>query len=117
MVVEPNDLLCQQTAEKLNVVDYAITVTTIKRLFEEGPWHEIIIINEFDIIFSQSPYVVQAGIVKGIWQFRERKVFAFSATSSVPHERLVNNVIGMPKVLKFKSEYELVHGSSPIADP
>jgi hypothetical protein len=59
VVVEPNDLLCQQTAEKLNVVDYAITVTTIKRrLFEEGPWHEIIIINEFDIIFSQSPYVV-----------------------------------------------------------
>jgi hypothetical protein len=84
VVVEPNDLLCQQTAEKLNVVDYAITVTTIKRLFEEGPWHEIIIINEFDVIFSQSPYVVQAGIVKGIWQFRGRKVFAFSATSSVP---------------------------------
>jgi hypothetical protein len=44
-------------------------------------------------------------------------VIAFSATSSVPYERLINNCICTPTVLKFKSEYEMVHGTSPITDP
>ena len=52
-----------------------------------------------------------------MWQFRGRKVKAFSATSSVPYERLVNYCICQPTVLKFKSEYELVNGTSPVADP
>ena len=29
---------------------------------------------------------------------------------------MINNCIVRPTVLKFKSEYELVHGSSPISD-
>jgi hypothetical protein len=43
-------------------------------------------------------------------------VFAFTATSSVPYERLVNNCIARPTVLKFKSEYEMVKGVSPVTD-
>jgi hypothetical protein len=35
----------------------------------------------------------------------------------VPYERLVNNCVAKPTVLKFKSEYELIHGVSPVADP
>ena len=33
------------------------------------------------------------------------------------YERFVNNCIGRPTILKFKSEYELIHGISPIQDP
>ena len=44
-------------------------------------------------------------------------MIAFSATSSMSYERLINNCICNPTVLKFKSEYEMVHGTSPITDP
>ena len=43
-------------------------------------------------------------------------MFAFTATSSVPYERLVNNCIAKPTVLKFKSKYEMVKGVSPVTD-
>lgn len=44
-------------------------------------------------------------------------MFAFSATSSLPHERFINNCIVPPSVLKFKSEYELLNGVSPVSEP
>ena len=44
-------------------------------------------------------------------------MIAFSATSSVSYERLINNCICTPTILKFKSEYEMVHGTSPVTDP
>lgn len=31
-------------------------------------------------------------------------------------ERLINNCICKPRILKFVSEYELIHGSSPIQE-
>jgi hypothetical protein len=43
-------------------------------------------------------------------------VYAFSATSSASYERFINNCISRPTLLKFKSEYEQVHGTSPIVD-
>jgi len=52
-----------------------------------------------------------------LWQFRGHKVIAFTATSSVSYERLVHHCICPPTVLKFKSEFELVHGTPPVADP
>lgn len=53
-------------------------------------------------------------MITGIWQFKGKKVIAFSATSSIPIERFVNNCIARPFILKFPSEYELIHGISPI---
>ena len=117
LVVEPNELLRAQTAEKLVVIDYGITVTSIDRLYVDGPWHEVIIINEYDHIVNQSPYFVQPQVINGLWQFRGHKVIAFTATSSVSYERLVHHCICPPTVLKFKSEFELVHGTAPVADP
>jgi hypothetical protein len=99
------------------VVDFGITITSIERLYQEGPWHEVVILNEYDHIIHQSPYYVQQQVVRGLWQLRDRKVSAFSATSSIPYERLVNNCITSATSLKFKSEYELVHGTSPVTDP
>ena len=44
-MVEPNEMLMRQTAEKLALVDYGITVTSIQRLYMEGPWHEVVILD------------------------------------------------------------------------
>lgn len=117
VIVEPNELLREQTAEKLLQVDASITVTSIERLYTEGPWSEIIILDEYDLIVSKSSYFVQQVNILGLWQLRGKRVFAFSATSSASYERFVSNVIMQPKVLKFKSEYEYVHGTSPVVDP
>ena len=43
-------------------------------------------------------------------------MIAFSATSNTSYERFVNNCITKPTILKFKSEYEMVNGASPISD-
>ena len=44
-------------------------------------------------------------------------MIAFTATSSPSIERLISNTITPPVLLKFKSEYELVHAVSPVSDP
>lgn len=115
-IVEPNETLRVQTAEKLGVVHYHVTITTVERLYQEGPWGDVIILDEYDSVVDQWPYYVSAGGMSGIWQFRGRKVVAFSATSSAAFERLIANTIGAPKVLRFKSEYELVKGVSAIQE-
>jgi light-regulated signal transduction histidine kinase (bacteriophytochrome) len=56
-------------------------------------------------------------LIKSLLSLKDRKVIAFSATTSPSHERFINNIIGHPIVLKFKSEYELVKGVSPVSDP
>jgi len=43
-------------------------------------------------------------------------VFAFSATTSISHERLLGSLLEPPTSVKLKSEYEMVHGISPIGD-
>ena len=58
VVVEPNEMLMRQTAEKLALVDYSITVTSIQRLYMEGPWHEVVILNEYDNILIGTPFFV-----------------------------------------------------------
>ena len=115
-VVEPNEHLRVQTTEKLAVVDYGIAVTSIDMLYREGPWGQVMILNEYDMIATDRPYSVQQQGIQGLWQLKGKQVFAFSATSSASYERLLTNCVARPTVLKFKSEYELVHGSSPIAD-
>ena len=117
VVVEPNDLLSAQTVQKLSAVDFGISITSIDRLYVEGPLNEVVILNEYDLIISQSPFVVRQNVIKSLSLLRGRKVIAFSATSTVPHERLINNCICRPSVLRFKSEYELVHNISPVSDP
>lgn len=52
-----------------------------------------------------------------MWLLKEKQVIAFTATSSVPYERFIHNTICHPQVLKFKSEYEMVNGISPVSDP
>ena len=92
-VVEPSDILQQQTALKLSNVDFRIDVTTIKRLYEDGGRADVIILNEYDQIINESSYLPRQTGLKGLWELKGRKVFAFSATSSLSHERLLSNCI------------------------
>ena len=91
-------------------------MTTIDRLYSEGPWGDVTILNEYDSIVSDVPYCLHAGGLSGLWKFKGKKVYAFSATSSPAFERLLNNCIGAPRILRFKSEYEMVHGTSPVQE-
>jgi hypothetical protein len=79
-VVEPNEHLRVQTTEKLAVVDYGIAVTSIDMLYREGPWGQVMILNEYDMIASDKPYSVQQQGIQGLWQLKGKQVFAFSAT-------------------------------------
>ena len=73
------------------------------------------IIDEYDIIMSHYPYDMYNSTMNGVWSLKNRKVIAlFSATSNNPVERFVNNCISQPTVLKFKSEYEVMNGMTPI---
>ena len=109
-LIEPSDMLRIQTAEKLGYFDYSISITSIESYYCDGPWRDVIIINEYDTIFNEKPYICSSFGLHGLWQFKGKKVYAFSATSSAPYERFFNNCIGPPKVLRFKSEYQMVHG-------
>ena len=56
-VVEPNELLRVQTAEKVGFVHFGISVTTIDALYQEGrPWGEVLILNNYDTIIYDVPY-------------------------------------------------------------
>lgn len=78
---------------------------------------DVIIMDEYDAMIEQHPYSVRFNCIRGLWELRGKTVFAFSATSSPAHEKFLNSCINRPTILRFKSEYEMVKGSSPIADP
>lgn len=71
-MVEPNDNLRVQTAEKLGPVHYNVNVTTIEKLYQEGPWGDIIILDEYDLIIDSNPYFLHGKTMSGLWQFRDR---------------------------------------------
>ena len=102
---------------KLSAVDFRIDVTTIKRMYEDASRADIYILNEYDQIINDSAYLPRQTGLKGLWELKGRKVFAFSATSSMAHERLLSNCVEQPQVVSFMSEYEQVKGASPIVDP
>jgi hypothetical protein len=117
VLVEPTNDLMMQSLLKLEQLDYKLKITTMKNLFEDPIVADVIILNEYDLIVSECPYEVRPKSIRGLWEFKGRRVFAFSATSSKSHERLLNDCISEPKIMKFKSEYEMVRGASPIVDP
>jgi hypothetical protein len=117
LIVEPNEQLNEQTACKVVTVDDAISIISINRLYQEGAKYDVVILNEYDQIVNDHSFGIYNNVIKGLWIFREVKVFAFSATSSASYERFIGNCIVKPKVLTFKSEYEQVHGKSPIVEP
>lgn len=115
-VIEPNELLTKQTMQKIGLINYNITVISINEFLQYGSNSDVIIIDEYDSIMADSPYTVFNGTLNGVWSLASKKAIAFSATSQPEIERLVSNCIIKPKLLRFKSEYEMVHGTSPIQD-
>jgi hypothetical protein len=117
VLVEPTNNLMMQSLLKLEQLDYKLKITTMRNLFEDPIVADVIILNEYDLIVSECSYEVRPKCIRGLWELKGRRVFAFSATSSKSHERLLNDCISEPKIMKFKNEYEMVRGTSPIVDP
>ena len=78
---------------------------------------EVVILDEYDAIIQEHPYRVAHNSIRGLWELRDKIVFAFSATTSTSYERLLSTCINNPVVLRFQSEYEMVKGTSPVVDP
>lgn len=87
---------------------------TIEEYYQYGTYDEVIILDEYDVLMQESPYSMKDNGFVGIWNLRDKKVIAFSATSSLIVEKFVSNCITKARVLKFKSQYEHVNGVSPI---
>lgn len=113
-IIEPSELLKVQTAEKLGVVDYGINIMTVNEFYSYGTKDEVVILDEYDVVVNDAPFIAEDNGLHGLWKLKEKRVVAFTATSSVCHERFVNNCINKPLVLHFKSEYELKSGVTPI---
>ena len=95
-VVEPTEELRLQTIEKLGVIDYSIFVLSLDSYYMTGGACEIVIINEYDLLVASKPFSVAGDVINGLWQLRGKRVFAFSATSCTPIERMVGNCISIP---------------------
>lgn len=93
-----------------------IAVTSIEEFYDEGPRRDVIIIDEYDSIVQDWSYVLGQQSINGLWTLKGKKVIAFSATSTPSIERIIQNIVIKPTVIKFKSEYEMVNGASPIQD-
>jgi hypothetical protein len=115
-IIEPNETLKIQTGEMLGLVDFGITIVTMDWFYQHGSRDDIIIINEYDMILDNQYYTINNNAITGVWSLKNFKVIAFSATTSTSLERYVNNCISRPTVLKFTSEYELIHGTTSIQD-
>ena len=86
---------------------------SIDQYYEFGSYDEIILVDEYDSLIDDKAYAVYNSTLNGIWQLKDKHVIAFTATSSLAYERLVNNCISKPLTLKFKSEFELINGVTP----
>jgi hypothetical protein len=86
----------------------------LEDFYKYGCNDDLIIVDEYDCIVKDNPYFLYNSQIKGLWQFRDSKVFAFSATSSDAIAKLIKKCIAPPINLRFMSEYELLNGVSPI---
>ena len=114
--MEPTEQLMKQTAFKVAPIDYNVSVVTMEELYSAGHKFDVLILNEYDQVINSHAYCIIQWQIKGLGHLREKKVFEFSATTNSSYERFANNFIRRPNILKFKSEYEQVHGVNPIVE-
>ena len=55
-VIEPSEHLRLQTADKLILVDYGVTVMSIDQFYQYGTKDEVLIIDEYDSVMIHHPY-------------------------------------------------------------
>lgn len=113
-IIEPSEQLVEQTMARVGNVAFDIQVFTIENFYQGQCNGMVIILDEYDSILSETPYAVANSTLTGIWQLRQHKVIAFSATSFRHIERFVSNCVRQPTVLNFMSEYEVCNGINPI---
>ena len=100
-IVEPNDNLTTQTLGLLNSLDYDLQVQSIEDFYEYNNSDEVVIVNEHDTIIKTNPFRVTTNGISGLWNFENRTIIFFSATSSVDFERIIKNTLKTPTVLSF----------------
>ena len=93
-----------------------IGVTSIEEFYDEGPKRDVIIIDEYDSIVQDWSYYLNQSTINGLWSLRGKRVIAFSATSTPSIERVIENCVSKPSIVKFLSEYELAKGACPVQD-
>ncbi len=75
----------------------------------------MIFLNEFDEVVVRSPFKACGGSIRGLWLLNNRKVFLFSATHSKSVEKILLGVFDDLSLLKFRSEFEIIHQTSSVA--
>jgi hypothetical protein len=51
----------------LGLVDFDISVTTIDHAYQFGVRDHVVILNEFDILFDEKPYMIYNNSLSGVW--------------------------------------------------
>ena len=70
-IIEPNEALKRQTADKLGLVDYSISIYTMEEFYQYGCEPGIIILDEFDELMASNPYEVVNHQLHCIWEFKD----------------------------------------------
>ena len=60
------------------------------------------------------PFLITDNGISGIWMLKNRITFLCTATSSRGLEKILHQIVETPVVMKFPSEYELIHKVSPV---
>ena len=82
---------------------------TISEYYQNGSNDDVFLLDEFDQIIYQNFYGIFNDSINGIWSFKDKNVYAFSATSSMSIERLVFKTISNHQKLTFNIEYEFIN--------
>ncbi len=70
--------------------------------------------DEYDFIIQNISFKTSPLGIAGIWNLTGRNVFFFSATSSKILERIIDKIFQDHKMIRFSSEFEIVHKCSNL---
>jgi hypothetical protein len=51
----------------LGLVDFGISVSTINHVYQYGVRDQVVILNEFDILFDERPFMIYNNSLSGVW--------------------------------------------------
>lgn len=57
-----------------------IDIRTFQEMFEFPFKHDILIIDEIDLLLEENGFHITDTEIKGLWNFRDKKIYGFSAT-------------------------------------
>ncbi|KEJ82779.1 hypothetical protein OXYTRIMIC_244 [Oxytricha trifallax] len=112
VIIVPDQILKLQTQKFLQPLGIQLQIETIENFYKQKKTYDIMIIDEFDHITWKYPYYYHEGKMYGVWDLGLTRSYMFSATCDQGILRVLAQVCIQPKVLKFKSEYEILNDLS-----